>query len=489
MRPRVISARGKMQLWAEALVITVLAYLYFRALSGWRPTDADEGSYLIAGQRLLGGELPHVDFFFPQLPGSPLLYGLGQLVVGRGIESGRIVAVLAAASTVLVMYWALVPRAGRLVAFGACLFFSTHPLVASWIVVAKTTALQVVFGCASIALAANCRGQNARLVSAGVLFGCALACRATAAPLLFALVLAAIKSAPHEGLRPSLRRLSPLLLGCLVPLIPVLVLASMAPARFWFDNVSFHSIYPGGVRDLGAGVRVFFPSFGLSTCTSALGCGATHNVLLLALTGLALARRRDWATCAVPYLVAAATCVAVVFVPVKTYEQYAVPALPFLIVFCGAALPGRMSVMLPVVCLVALPSSYSFLRAYANSNSEQRPGAEDEVARRLDAAAGPGGVVSSRWPNYLVACRRERLPAARSQFARLAGSRVPREMRARHLLHMDVDLYSAVLERRTRAAFASGRYRDPVFLARLQTGGWYVVDRVGSVEVWSPRPP
>ncbi len=481
----ILSGSSWPKYWIECLAVGAAAYAYFRTLSRWRVTDDDEGFYLISGQQLLKGDLPYVDFFFPQTPGSTLVFGIGQLTAGIGIEAGRAAASAMAAVMVISVYAALLRR-GRLVAVAACLLCASHPLVASWVVVAKTITLQVAFGTAAVVVAVEAQQRFSRLFIAGALLGCAIACRATTALLALPVILAVMLPPNSAGqCAPMRRRLLPAILGCIVPLLPVLLLAFMAPSRFWFDNVTFHSIYPGGERSWEQASNVFLPSLGLERCSPQDGCAATHNVLLMLLLVLACWRMRRVARQSAPYLVAALVCVAMAFIPVKTYDQYAVAALPFLILFCGTALAGEFRALLAAAALVAVPAASVHLSAYASSDLTQRPKAEDDVARALDTAVGLDGTVSARWPNYLVACTATRLPAARNQFTRLA--RVSKEVRVQNRLFTDEELYDATLKQPKPIAFvATGRYQDPNFARRLKSAGWKAVGRVGTVEILSP---
>jgi O-antigen ligase len=70
-----------------AVFLALLCVLLPIALS--RLIARDEGFYLLAARLVMEKELPYVDFFYPQMPLFPYLYGLWMKIFSFSWTSGR----------------------------------------------------------------------------------------------------------------------------------------------------------------------------------------------------------------------------------------------------------------------------------------------------------------------------------------------------------------------------------------------------------------
>src|SRR5205807_1747646 len=68
-------------------------------MSLFRLVDADEGIYLLNAKEVLNGSLPYHDFFYPQMPLLPYVYGLWMKLFGVSWYSGRLLSALLAIDT------------------------------------------------------------------------------------------------------------------------------------------------------------------------------------------------------------------------------------------------------------------------------------------------------------------------------------------------------------------------------------------------------
>jgi hypothetical protein len=91
----------------------VLQAAVFVPIGVLRALDPDEGWYAYAAQRVFHGDLPYRDFFFPQTPLLPYLYGAWFEVFGATWYSGRALGVLITIATGLLVYRYCVVRFGR----------------------------------------------------------------------------------------------------------------------------------------------------------------------------------------------------------------------------------------------------------------------------------------------------------------------------------------------------------------------------------------
>src|SRR3970282_585045 len=74
---------GAMAVLSLLLVFEAVSFLFVGRL------NRDEGWYLYASGLVYGGDVPYRDFAFFQMPLSPYLFGLPQLLLGPGLLVGR----------------------------------------------------------------------------------------------------------------------------------------------------------------------------------------------------------------------------------------------------------------------------------------------------------------------------------------------------------------------------------------------------------------
>ncbi|MCA9644816.1 MAG: glycosyltransferase family 39 protein, partial [Myxococcales bacterium] len=209
-------------------LLVVAAALYLWWFSQWRVTDDDEGVYLLAAQRVMHGELPYVHFAFPQLPGTPYLYGAAQAVLGSSMSAGRVLPWLMASLTLGVVFHVARKHAGRLAAVAALLLLVANPLCPLWLTPAKSLAPALFFAMAASAVTLHAK-STARLAAGGALLGACILCRATFLPLALPLAWFAANAdiASSSRLRSAARFGSGLAFGC----SPALLLAVLSPSR------------------------------------------------------------------------------------------------------------------------------------------------------------------------------------------------------------------------------------------------------------------
>ncbi len=464
----------------------------FWCFSRWRPGDEDEGFYLLAGQRVMHGELPYLDFSFPQLPGTAYLYGIGQALFGAGMSRGRILPVAMATATLVLVYLAVRRHTGRVAAATSAVLMGANALSLLWLTVAKTHAPALMFAVAASMVTLGARSNGRRAVG-GALLALSVFCRATTLPLALPLIWFA--GAPDAlgpvGTQPvpraRVRCAGWFLLGLVGTLTPLLVLALTAPGRFWFDNVTYHTLYPGGDRSWARVSGVLIELFGLDARSPASGSLGLQNSLLMALVVGCLVAYVRLPRAARRYLVLAGVLALTCFIPVRPASQYFVQCIPFLAIACGIALGKAHRPLLIGASLLCLPAAAALIVRYAAVNSPQRPAAQDEVARAIDALAQGRGSVSSAGPNCLVATRSARTAAAYSQFARIAGSRVPEEVRQQNSLFLDGQLLTGSPGEPAPVVYAAGSLSSPLMYFGLQSLGWAPARTIHGVTLWTRR--
>src|SRR5256884_7928520 len=107
-----------------------------------RLVEAAEGIYLLNSREVLTGSLPYHDFFYPQMPLLPYVYGLWMKLFGVSWYSGRLLSALLAVALGLSVYThaARLTRSRPLGILAVSLFASST-LCLAWLSAAKTFSL------------------------------------------------------------------------------------------------------------------------------------------------------------------------------------------------------------------------------------------------------------------------------------------------------------------------------------------------------------
>src|SRR5205823_13303711 len=139
------------RLRVAALSVALVAVYVPMAL--FRLVDADEGIYLFNARSVLNGDLPYHDFFYPQMPLLPYVYGLWMKLFGVSWYSGRLLSALLAVALGLSVY-AHAARLTRSRPLGilAVSLFASSTLCLAWLSAAKTFSLATFLLFASYAV-------------------------------------------------------------------------------------------------------------------------------------------------------------------------------------------------------------------------------------------------------------------------------------------------------------------------------------------------
>jgi Dolichyl-phosphate-mannose-protein mannosyltransferase len=310
-------------LWARAGPVAVglaVTALFLVPLAAWGVVDNDEGYYGLAAKLTIHGEVPYRDFFYPQAPLLPYVYGAWMQVFGVSLEATRALSVIFALALGALICQHAARRFGTIwVGAVAVVAFASTRLVSTWYSTTKTYALStlLLFG-AFMLLDRDAKGRTPeRWLAAGALLGLAIDVRlifATTVPVFVFLLWrdrAAERSAAGHWVA-----------GVALGLLPSLILLIVAPSQFVFGNIGFHS-----VRSESGLVGNLDQKFDI--ITDVLGQPEFVALLVLAAIAIAvlLASRRPpplafWLAAALGFAS---------LLPTPTYAQYACTTVPFLI--------------------------------------------------------------------------------------------------------------------------------------------------------------
>lgn len=458
----------------------------------------DEGFYLLAAGLASGGRLPYLDFFYPQMPALPYLYGGWLQLVGPGWVAARLLSALLASATGALLFTHVRRRLdARWAALGLALYLGCD-LVLCWYSVVKFYAASSVLLLGAV-LAAQSRWRRpwAAPLVAGLCVGLAVDVRlllVVAAPVLWAFLAARAR----RGAAPR-RAAAWFAAGFALGLAPALPLLAAAPDAFVFDNVGYHLLRSDApsAEVLQGKLRILLALAGIGSAGK--GWGLALPLLLWGALARAVLARRDGRPIGPATWLAAALLVAH-FVPSPAYVQYfaiVVPLLiPSVVELCRALLgpsplvSWRAAVLgaLLIVYLAWLPSS---LRAVTGAGDRDEAGERSRsrgqvtaVRAALDAAAAPGEVVYASWPGFLVGSHTVPLPGTENPFGIDVASRLAPERRRRYRVLADDEIRAAIAAREVRVLVLPQR------LAAAQgdlEAGYAATARVGGLTVYTRR--
>ena len=124
--------------------IFIFQCLIFVPVATVRPIDGDEGFYLLAAKLVFQGKQLYTDFFYPQMPLLPYVYGLWMWLFGFSWYTARILSALLAVGTGLLLYrYVMRLTSKRRLGLLAVGLYTLSSVLLGWYTVAKTYSLSV----------------------------------------------------------------------------------------------------------------------------------------------------------------------------------------------------------------------------------------------------------------------------------------------------------------------------------------------------------
>jgi hypothetical protein len=375
-------------LWLFVVACGVQAII-LAAVAVRRGVNADEGFYMVAGWRVLGGQRPYRDFFFPQMPYTPYVEAAMLMLTGPSLLAGRMISVAAGALCAGLLALAAARRSNSLpVGIAVALAYAGNALTLSYLPIAKPYAIANLGLIGAFLLVAAPAAGVTRVFIAGVSAGFAVGVRlpaiAAAVPLLWCC-------------RHSRRQMLAFAGGALVASVPWLWMAALDPQGFWFCNVGFHALR----REIS----------GLGPIMAQKGLVLAKWVLLpqnLVLWLLALAGLRVGPGQAFPAMACALGLAAAYFLATPTYLEYMVQVVPFLLLAAVPALAlglSRRGLIVTGACLYL--AGLLLARRAALEDTPRGVKAQlwrlvtvQTVADYLHNQSAPGDRILSWWEGY-----------------------------------------------------------------------------------------
>lgn len=486
----------------RALLPTVLVSVVLGALfvpfSLTRVVDGDEGFYTYASALVLRGELLYRDFFYPQMPVLPYVYGLWMEGFGESWYAARTLSALLAVAGGVLLYRYLDARVARATAVLGVGFYAASIFVFEWFTVVKSYALATVLVFAAVSLIDRSSLAGAwSWVIAGVLVALAVGSRLYFIAVVAAFGIAILQSSERR------RNMIAFASGFGFGAVPILAYLVIDPGRFIW-NVLFYQ----GVRSSGGLVGNFSQKAEIAAGLIGVGAreqilGFQYLILLIGAGAAILLARRLSRPVPLPLWIAAAVGIAS-FLPTPTYLQYFSVTVPFLIAgtlpLVSAANVSRQGThaLLAVIALV-----FAFLGGinlhrhlqWSQSAALAPPslGVSDiesvvAATRLINRYTSPGEEVISSWPGYMVGSHARLTGGLEFQFAAPTAAVISSAEARRYRLLGARATEALVSARRTRLV-AYHNWLPPGFVRpdwqqALVSGGYRLLAQVGGTQIF-----
>lgn len=497
----------------DLFAIAAITLPVFLLLSWNRYIAKDEGFYALAGQLIANGESLYSDFFYPQMPLLPYMYGAWMKMVGTGWYEARTFAAVCTTLVAVALFCSVTSVCGRRLGIVAAGLFTFNGMALRSFLTVKTYSLSVLFLFLAFFLYRRSlrSGLGDSALFSGLCLGIATGVRlpfAALAPLLLCGYLA-------HSRKQSLRRAYFFIAGlCLTLSLSVFFMEDWG--RFWFNNLGFHFGRTSQTVEDAWEHKLHILGVLVGTVESERYLAFQFPLLLFAfavVTATAWTLNRE-----LQFVVLFILVLAVIsFIPNPAYVQYFGVLVPFLIVgliecantlWCWSA-ASRSWAARPALAGVGCFFLFVYVfRAHLDFQQMTMSGvglrgidtsrqaanwkisSVTGVGEAIDRLIPEGSSIVAWWPGYVVGTESRMMEGLENQFATTFIRKNPgraEELRPYHLRTQQSVLQS--VERGEPGAvirFGMNRRgeKDPLIMA-LHAGGYLLVDRVLDHEIYA----
>lgn len=400
-------------------IILLLAFVFLRLI------DFDEGSYLSSAYLVKCGNLPYLDFFFPQMPYLPYVYAL---VSSYGLSSlyyGRLISLAFGICLSILIFW-FAHRLFKDEKLSLSLFFlyGFNGLVLSWHAVVKTLVFSDFFGFLSFIffiLYLSSPKKKLKLFWAGFFVGVAFNFRLTFFLILALEGIMIFVLPPSESLKKRIVDTILLVSAALLASPLAIYLFFKNPNAFVFGNIGFHQAW---------GLEVIKMTFFQKLYTFSKFVFNPQNLFLLILATVSMIwlvkklikKLKPTSEDKITIFALSISLVIIVtsFLQEPTEFQYYEQALPYLL-FCSVPVLSRLISKWKDKRLIwrgfaifyllsAIPFIVVFIFAIRPKDVPFRIDKAKEVVEVVKQNSPPGEKILSGWPGYVIFAQRESVP-------------------------------------------------------------------------------
>ncbi len=373
------------------LVLLGVGLAFYSAVCPW---SQDEALYMLAGDLFSKGRFPYLDFLFPQMPLSAIVFAAWKGLVGGSLVAHRALSIICLILTTAMMVRFL--DEGK----WAALLFLSNPMIWSYFVLVKPYALTTV-----LIFAALLALQKKKYLLTGLCVGCATDIR-----LFFVVQLVPCITWMWLNEKNRQRAVGAFFIGLTIGLLPALGFLIADPTLFGFNVFGYHRIRGSTpMSDLGPIL------WALKETLKEPSNFLLALVFLMGIYRLRREFRHHW-------LWVAATLLALLpALPLRPFfDEYLIAMIPFSVPIVSLALSpagskGRAyfySIIILAAFLGTIDSFQKLKLDWQANASPSRPSnsiySVANVAKTIKQF--PTGKVMSFWPGYALVAERDSFP-------------------------------------------------------------------------------
>lgn len=428
--------------WQYLLVFLQTSF-FFIIFASQRLVAQDEGFYLFAAKLISEGNLPYLDFFYPQAPLLPFVYGIFFKILGPDLLTARIITALISATLGLLIFIHIKKNHDLSIAVIAVILFTLSNFVLANLLVVQTYALSVILLFLSYLFFTN----KCYLLSALIL-GLCIQTRLT-----FAIILPIYLVYLFLDYRKQQIAKSDICKFCLVfllSLLPSLYFILLDASSFWFNNIGYHqlrtTLSPEDSWDNK--LTVLKVIFGLK---DSVKFSAWQLPLLIYIFIITVVAQLIWSKRLQLSSAMIFGLLLIHLLPEPTYVQYFVVLIPFLIINLAELTIYLHSkkIILPFLTLFSLvylwdyPEDYQRYTKTGNGvigimNQENAEHWSIDNIQKIIAETkvkcNPQKLAWSYWPGYLLSSNCQVYPGSENHFSYLVVPKLTKEQKEKYHL-------------------------------------------------------
>ena len=484
--------------------------LFFVPVSLTRVLDGDEGFYTLASRLVMqGGKHPYSDFFFPQMPLLPYVYGAWMSIFGYTVETARGLSAIFTVATGFLLYKYCL-HYGIWAGWLALFLFTGGIFVFPWFVLVKTYALSTLLLFSAFFILTYPRGKTGlRFLVTGLLLGLAVSTRLFFVSLIpvFALYILFSPAVPAATWRKRAQLSGLCLAGLLLGLAPAVFFFLAAPEHFLYNNLIYHLQRSQAPAEEALNHKYHLLKVVLGIKNSHRDSGF-HLPLLLWLNLAYLSwRTARGKTPSLAFFLAVAL-LGLNLLPTPSYLQYFSTLAPFLIVpviewfdalYRWAAATQNKALPLAVLAVLgAACINYARLiprEVYRHCVSGKNvigvssvcpltPTKLYGINRAVEGYTQPGEYVISPWPGHIAASWASPFPRLENHFGFKGGKRLKKQERDKFKLPSENYLLESILSRRAPLVLLARGRLSSQMKKTLEQGGYLKVRTICGVSLY-----